>query len=176
MANEIVLREYDRACWQLEKALSEAKDVAAIKRVHGAATAIKIYAKLAGDKKACADAWEIRQRAERTLGDMMANGKDDRAPEGRPKTGSGQNPFPTLPELGIGKGLANRARRLHELSEKDFGLYLIDGRANVAHHVENAPQLKAKPKKKPKPNREFDCPHCGKLVYLTGGKLTMGAP
>jgi len=103
----------------------------------------------------------------------MAERKDERAAVGRPEKRVSENPFPTLAENGIGKNLANRARRLAELSEKDFNLYRIDGRANIQHDVERAPQLKAKPKKKAKPAaREFECPHCGKLVYLTAGQLT----
>ena len=170
MANEIVLVEYDKACRQLARALAEATNVAELKKVHGDAGAIKAWAMLSKDKKAAAFAWKIRQEAERILGEKMVNGAEYRASVGKPK-GPSQDPLPTLAEMGISKSLADRARRKAEISKKDWQLYLIDGCANVEHAVERAPQLKAKPKKKPKLQREFECPHCGKPVFLQGGRL-----
>lgn len=169
MANEIVLVEYDKACRQLERA-RYADEVQAIR---DKSIAIKAYAKIVNNKKMEADAWEIRIRAERKLGEMLEDGKDDRAGVGRPPKSVSEKRIskPTLPELKISNGLANRARRLAELPSDKFGVLVIDGRAHVEHSCENSPQLKAKPKKKLKPRREFECPHCGKAVYFKGGRL-----
>ena len=58
----------------------------------------------------------------------MENGKDERASVGR-GNGLGRDPLlPTLRELGIGKWLADRARKLSKMTDKEFGLYIVDGR------------------------------------------------
>jgi|SRR5215469_14977891 len=155
--NEHVLIQYDMACRQLSRALSEAKNVQEVKLIHGTAGAIRIYAKLAGDKKASADAWEIRQTAERVLGEMMHNGKDDRAHVGGQTKGPERHP--SLSEIGIGKGLAHRARKLFKLTEKAFKLYLIDGRANVEHAVERTIGRTENGQHRTTPMTE--CPKCG---------------
>jgi N6-adenosine-specific RNA methylase IME4 len=101
------------------------------------AMAMAACARIAKNKDLEADAFEIRIRAERRLGDMMAKGKGQRAPEGRPrKNGLLENPFPTLKQAGIDKNLADRARKLHALPEKDFEELVTEGRADVRHSIE----------------------------------------
>lgn len=164
MANELV--EYDKAC----RALARAASVDEVLAIRDTAIRIQLYAKQAKNKKAEADAWDIRTRAERKLGVEMEERKLLRAGVGRQKVSD--NPLPTLEANGVDKNLANRARRLGELSETDFGKYRIDGRNQIERHVEKEIRKKSKPKlKKPKPTRELKCPHCGKAVYLQGGKL-----
>jgi hypothetical protein len=67
-----------------------------------------------------ADAFEIRVRAARPVGEMMAAQKATvgLSEGGRPKTGLSENPVskPTLAEAGIDKNLANRARVRADIS------------------------------------------------------------
>jgi ParB family chromosome partitioning protein len=76
------------------------------------------------------DAIFIRLRAERRLGEMLREGKDDRATAGGDRDidanfdGSGTGPIettlPTLESMGIAKRLANQARTLDRMSEAEF--------------------------------------------------------
>lgn len=169
MANEIVLVEYEKACRQVARAVS-ANEIMKIKEQ---ADIMNACAKVIKNKKLEADAWELRIRAERRLGEMLRDGKDDRASVGRPNKSISEKGIskPTLKEMKITDGLATRARRLAELPSDKFGIMIVDGRFDVTHSAENSSQLKEKSKKKPKPQREFECPHCGKAVYLKEGRL-----
>jgi hypothetical protein len=75
------------------------------------------YARQANKKQLEADAFEIRVRAEKRVGEMM---------EVQPRAGVGENkrfsenPLPTLSDAGIDKNLTNKARKLASLSEDDF--------------------------------------------------------
>jgi hypothetical protein len=82
-----------------------------------------------------ADAVEIRLRAERRVGEMMEQGKDDRAGVGRRwDNGVSETPLkPTLDEAGINKNLAKRARILRDKSDEEF---VSDTRAEVKLGVE----------------------------------------
>jgi len=153
MPNEIVLVNYDAAC----RALEIARSIDEVEKIRDAAFVLKAYAKQAKNKNLEANAFEIRVRAERKVGEMMANGRGDRAPEGRPN-GHRQNPLPTLRDNGIDKGLAHRARKLAKLTDKEFKLFVIDGRANVEHAVERSAFMK--PRRSPE-YKGIICPKCG---------------
>src|SRR5215469_2876862 len=144
MANEIVLVEYDKACRQLERARS-AKE---IEQIRGVAIIMRAAAKVMRNKDAEADFWELRVREE------LVNGKDDRAHVGG--DGSSRDPSkPTLEQLRIGKALANRARQLAAMTNKEFEIFVIDGRANVRFVSE---RIGVKRKSN---SRELVCPACG---------------
>jgi hypothetical protein len=169
MAKEIVLVEYDKACRQLARA----RYVDEVAKIREKAMMMKACAKIAQNKQLEDDAWEIKTRAERRLGQMLEEGKSDRASEGRqPKQRVSSEPVkPILNGMEIGKSLAHRARRLAEMSEKEFGTTIIDGRKQQSkRHIEDEIVKKSKPKAK-KPTREFMCPHCGNPVYLMDGRL-----
>jgi hypothetical protein len=61
-----------------------------------------------------ADAWEIRQRAEKHLGEMMAEGKSDRTSQGGDRRSKVSEKLlkPTLKDAGIDSNLAKRARAI----------------------------------------------------------------
>lgn len=175
MANEIVLVEYDKACRQLARAVY----VNEVMKIRERAAIMNACSKVLRNKQLEADAWKLRVQAERRLGEMLRDGRDDRAKVGGDRDGSARDPSwkeevkkPTLNEMGIGKALADRARGLAELSSSDFGEFLIDGAKQNERHVEVVAKAKSKPKKKKsKPTRELECPHCGKPVYLKDGRL-----
>ena len=169
MANEIKLIEYDRACWQIAKAKTSDE----IGKIRDTARMMMACAKVVKNKQLEADAWEIRIRAERRLGQMLEETRinGERAGVGNPQWGI-QYPIvkkPVLDEAGVDKNLGKKARRLARLEDNEFGIMIVDGRKNVENTEERSPQLKAKAKKKPK--RELECPHCGKPVYLKDGRL-----
>lgn len=168
MPSEIVLVEYDKACRALERAVY----VDEAKAIRDEALSLQAYAKQAKNKKLEANAWRVRIRAERRIGEMMENGKADRAGVGQRKGSEKTLSKPTLPEIGIDKSLANRARRLAELDKGVFDKFVVDGAAQTQRHAEVVVVTNSKPKRnKPKPAREYECPHCGKPVYLKAGRL-----
>ena len=135
MAQEIVLVEYDKAI----AAIAKARTVPEVKDIHNKAIAWQSYARAAKNKSMLADAWEIRVVSTRRLGEMLKKGKDDRAPVGRQVNGIGGIPLlPSLREIGIDKSLARRARRLYNLTTKQFGIFVIDGRAAINDGIDQA--------------------------------------
>ena len=64
---ETELARYDAAC----RALAEARSVDEVREILNVAEAQRAYAKMAKNRNLEADAFEIRKRAERRLGDMM---------------------------------------------------------------------------------------------------------
>jgi len=133
------LVRYEAAC----RAISEAVAVDEVKDIHDAAKAMAAAARIAKNKQAEADMMEIRFRAERRLGELMAAQRDTvgLAPAGRPKIGLDDNPISkpvTLAEAGIDKNLADRARKYAAVPEKDFEARLADYRQRVTDEGERA--------------------------------------
>jgi len=98
-----------------------------------AAIALKAYARQAKNKTLEADAFEIRKRAERCVGEMMEEGKADRRQRGeRGKKRVSEKPSfdkkPSLAEVGIDKNLADRARKLAAMPAKLFEQQIAEGR------------------------------------------------
>ena len=135
-AEPVELVKYDRAC----RAIAEAKLVDEVKDIRDKAIAIRAYARQAKNKTLEADAWEIRQRAERRLGEMMAEQPKNRGEAGqfKPAGGLNENPPVTLAEAGIDKNLAHRARTLAGMSGEDFTVFVDEGREQVQRSVERA--------------------------------------
>jgi hypothetical protein len=117
------LAKYDAA----KHALAEARSVDEVKDIRDKSIAMKLYAKQAKDNKLEADAHEIRLRAERRLGEMMAEqkkavglnkgGKSEHRNRVSKKPGK-----PTLACQNIDKNLADRSREAAALSEEKFEL------------------------------------------------------
>ena len=112
----------------LKASLATAKTTGDVKPVHTAAKALKAAAKVAGNRQDIAKASEIVWRAERKLGQLMAEqkitvgvnkgGKSEQKPYRDSKNPVKDRP-PTLAEAGIDKNLAYRARS--EAREEDEG-------------------------------------------------------
>jgi hypothetical protein len=107
---------YDAA----KAALAKAVKADEVKAIHDKAKAIKAAAKIAGDKSMEADAAEIRARAERRLGEMMAAQPKAKPPNPKRRVIKKPDDPLTLDEAGIDKNLAHRARSAWGMSEKDF--------------------------------------------------------
>src|SRR5262245_2459534 len=131
MSKELALYESARA------ALAKAVKVDEVKEIRDKAMAIKVAAKIAKDREMEANAYELRARAERRLGEMMATGKADRASQGgdRKSKDSAKLLKPTLKEVGIDGNLAHRCRSAAAMSDKDFAEYVEDHRASILEPI-----------------------------------------
>lgn len=105
--SESRLIRYDAAC----RALAEAKAVDEVQELRSKADAMRVYAMQANNKTLEVDAAEIRIRAERRLGELIAEQKSAGGLNhgGRPtkKTGRDRRPVsvPTLSEAGDRKSV-----------------------------------------------------------------------
>jgi len=120
------LVRYDAAC----HAIAQAKAVDEVKHIRDVSIAQKAYAKQAKNRQLELDASEIRMRAERRLGEMIAAQRQTIGlPSGGEKGGRKKldglrtipsNSRPSLPEAGIDKNLAARARKLAAMPQAKF--------------------------------------------------------
>lgn len=126
------LIKYDAAC----KALAVARHADEVLKIRDTATAIKAAARVAKNKQLEVDAAEIRIRAERRLGEMLAEQKETVGlAQGRrsdlvPKRNQVEKP--TLEEAGIDKKLSSRAQKLAAVPAKEFEQELTDWRERVS--------------------------------------------
>lgn len=125
------LVRYDAAC----RAIADAKAVDEVKDIRDQAMAMRMYARQAKNRQLESDAFEIRLRAERRVGEMMA--QQPKASAGNPNWVSKKPDSPaTLSEAGIDKNLANRARKLHALPQDEFERVVSEGRETIERGVE----------------------------------------
>lgn len=130
------LIRYEAAC----RALAEAKAVDEAHKIRNVSEAMRAYAHQAKNKQLEIDAAEIRIRAERRIGELMAAQKEAglMASGGQPHqknpTGSKKNPVApiTLAEVGIDKSLADRARKYAAVPEEEWEEELQDWRERVS--------------------------------------------
>jgi N6-adenosine-specific RNA methylase IME4 len=130
----VKLVKYDAA----RHALHEARSVDEVKEIHNQAEAMRAYARQARDDGMIADATEIKLRAERRLGDLMAEqarmvGKAKPRGSNQYKERVARKPdaLPTLAEAGIDKNLAHRARRAAAMTPKAFDQVVQAAREGV---------------------------------------------
>lgn len=96
-----------------------------------------------GARAIAADAFDVRNRAERRIGEMLAEGKDDRASVGGDRHhGLRENPSskPTLAELGIDKATADRCRKLAAKDETAFEAFIRQCRRDILHPPPKQPK------------------------------------
>lgn len=128
MSNQLI--KYEAAC----RALAECKSVDEAKTWADKAAAMQAYGRMANDRTLEVDAAEIRIRAERRLGEMIAMQKAD----GGLSTGSRgqlsgksvdglavvtddrQKNLPKLSDAGISKDLSSRAQKLAAVPAEEF--------------------------------------------------------
>lgn len=131
MAAELI--RYDAAC----KAIAEARTTDEAKDWHDKAAAMQAYAKQAKNKELEVDAAEIRLRAERRLGEMIAVQKATVGLNagGRPtETGANSEPVsvPTLAQIGIDKKLSSRAQKIAVVPADKFESMIANWRERVS--------------------------------------------
>jgi hypothetical protein len=134
------LVRYDAAC----RALAEAKSVDEVKDLRDKSEAMRVYAMQAKNKQLEVDAAEIRIRAERRLGEMIALQKKtvglNQGAKGSSVTGSIKTPVkddrPTLAEAGVDKKLSARAQKMAAIPEDEFEQIVSDWRGRVEQENE----------------------------------------
>lgn len=129
------LAKYDAAI----NAIAEAKAVDELLNIRDTADALRAAARVANNKQAEADMAEIRFRAERRVGEMMASQRAAGMFSGGAK-GIGKKVWvddkPTLTEAGIDKNLADRARKLAAIPAAEFNGIVSDWRGRVEEENE----------------------------------------
>jgi hypothetical protein len=116
MSNELV--RYDAMC----RAIAEAHAVDEVKDIRDKARAIEMYARQAQNTEAEQQAREIRLRAERKCGQMLA-GEVERAPAHRPEKASSDM---TLSDLGITRNQSSQWQQLAAIPADAFEADLAD--------------------------------------------------
>jgi hypothetical protein len=113
--NNFAVARYDAMC----RAIAEAHRVDEVKDLRDKAAALQHYAKQAGNYEAERQCAEIRLRAERRAGELLA--AMDKAKGGRPsKTGSTTEPVSTLEQIGVTKKQSAVWQRLAQVPEERF--------------------------------------------------------
>lgn len=128
MTTELV--KYDAAC----HAIAEARTVDEVKDVRDRAVAIQAYARQAKNRQMEIDAAEIRIRAERRLGEMLAETpkntgtRTEGGGTGAGGTVSEPPATPTLADMGIDKKLSARSQKIAAVPKAEFEGKLADWR------------------------------------------------
>jgi DNA repair exonuclease SbcCD ATPase subunit len=143
---------YEAAC----RALAEAKAVDEVQDVRSKADAMRIYGMQAKNKSLEVDAAEIRIRAERRLGELLAEQKAgdglNRGAVGHAGPGRGNKNvvvthdrvLPTLAEAGISKDLSSRAQKLAAVPKAEFEAEVGEWRDRVqAEHARVTTRLES---------------------------------
>lgn len=138
----IELVKYDQAC----RALAAAHAVDEVKEIRDTAEAIRSYARQAGNKQLEIEASEIRFRAERRIGELMefkretgtmaVGAKGNPGGRGAKIVRVGSGPAQTLSDVGVGKHLADRARKYAAIPSEKFEQLMATRRQGIAR--ENA--------------------------------------
>lgn len=128
------LTRYDAACHALAAAVS----VDEAKGIRDASIAIQAYARQAKNRQMEIDAVELRIRAERRLGEMLAETpKATGAAGGGKKTGprgtftEPRDTTPTLADMGIDKKLSARSQKIAAVPEKEYKKELASWRTRI---------------------------------------------
>lgn len=133
---------YETAC----RALAEARTIDEVKDLADRAEAMRIYNRQAKNKDLEADAAEIRERAERRLGEMIIEGKaSGQIAEGRPpKNCSEPEQFTRikLDDLGIDRKTSMRSQRKAGIAERAFNGMIALMRDDIVSGKRSADILK----------------------------------
>jgi hypothetical protein len=167
------LAHYDAAC----KALAEARAVDEVQGIRAEAEAVRAYAKQAKNRQMELDAAEIRIRAERRLGELMAAQGETVGRAAGAKgigTSAGYNSTrtldspPTLTEAGIDKNLAHRARTYAAVPEAKFEKLLKDKRRRASVRVVLDPEFQVEAEASA---RDLEIERDERIALSGGGEL-----
>jgi hypothetical protein len=128
--NDTGLIRYDAAC----RALAEAQQIDEAKDIKDKAEALRVYALQAHNPQLEADAWTIRRRAERRMGELSAD--LDKALPGRGVRGArlpagGKAKGDALAAAGISTSAAHRYEQIAQMPEPEFEATLAEGRDRI---------------------------------------------
>lgn len=140
MAKELSL--YSKA----KQAVAECRSVDEAKDIRNKSMAMRIYAQQAQDMEMELNAIEIRLRAERRLGEIMATLPKPTGGDATRVARGIQAPEqkPTLVQYGVDKDLAKRARKLARMNEERFEEFVYEARTSR--------RIVPKPKQEPTPH------------------------
>lgn len=145
---------------QARSALAEARSVDEVKDIRDKAEAMRAYARMANDTQLESDATELRLRAERRLGIMLADQKRTvgLAKPGPKKIGSDEEPnsTPTLREVGIDKKLSARSQKIGGIGEQAFEAMIESVRGRIASGDRVSIDIAGADKKERRAERERD--------------------
>jgi N6-adenosine-specific RNA methylase IME4 len=127
---------YDRA----RTALAEAHAIDEVKDIRDKAVALQAYAKQAMNQKLINDAVEIRWRAERRAGEMLAELGERR---GKTRKTSESGSFPSNKEIGVTDKQSHYWQRLSQLSQEEYAARLADAQRQAVFASEASPQERA---------------------------------
>jgi len=146
-AETLALSRYDVAC----RTLAAAKAVDHVMEIVAQADAVRVYARQAKNRPMEIDAAEIRTRAERRLGKLMAAQKAT-VGAAKPPLPAGRNGRvaekpdhmpPALSEAGVDKKLAHRARTYAAVPQEKFEKLLTDKHQSENRRVVLDPDVPA---------------------------------
>jgi hypothetical protein len=130
---------YDAAC----RAVAECVRVDDVKVWRDKAMAVQVYAKQAKNTQMIEDATEIRVRAERRAGELLA--VMEKAKGGQPyqkSTGRDELPVaPTLKEIGVTKDQSSKWQKLASLNEAEFEKKVTAAKRRAAKSLDGIQQL-----------------------------------
>ena len=123
-------------------ALAEARSVDEVKGIYDRAEAMRAYGRIANDVQLELDAAEIRVRAERRLGILIAQQKNTVGlNKGQLRRGTRTEPrenVPTLADAGIDKKLSSRSQKVAEVAEEEFEGLISELRTRLAESRRHA--------------------------------------
>jgi N6-adenosine-specific RNA methylase IME4 len=124
---------------EAKRALAEAVRVDEAKSIRDKAVAMQVYAKQAKDRSLIEDATEIRMRAERRAGELLAEMEKNKGAV-RGKTGRKGKPVldlvPKLSDLGVSKTQSSRWQRFAALDEETFESRVIAARKKALNGLD----------------------------------------
>lgn len=122
----VPLRKFELTYERMCTALAEARSIGVVKDLADKAEALRVYARQAKNRQAEIDAAEIRIRAERRVGELLAEARErgTRHLGGRrktsPQTGLVSGPLPTLSDLGMDRRFSAKCQAIAMIPGKAF--------------------------------------------------------
>jgi hypothetical protein len=133
-----------------KRALAAAISIDEVKDIRDKAAAMRLYAMQAKDRVLIDQATEIRLRAERRAGEILAEMADRGERHRRGDSNQhAKSQAATLQNLDINKSQSSRWQKLAEIEEDDFEELVINAKEKACGAVDRAQQPKPEPKPKP---------------------------